>query len=1413
MTEHIELQSYCINNDSMCDNPIEEYHEIDQDVSHESPFSFVYSNRCVKEYDFFTQNDVKVEGKYKEKKNHNKEKASNIMDLICSELATAPVPIATNVLIIEKNMEYQQNSCLSQVSSICTIFNRSLRTDQSYKSRNAYYTVNISPIFPRVLNNVDAIDGEANIPVQYVEPTMFKNIIESDENYDRASKFLDIVVKNLRFKHHHKFSLEKLLCIKLIDLYDEYVITQNLIEDLLRDVRVSRETTENLKKDLLKVSQNKRDDLRFDKTIRKYTDKLIQSKEKLTEALRKKDNLIHNMMSLWADIETIREKSGHILTPYILDVTTVAMDDKKIQNEWHKLFDTEFSDLIFKMEYEYVTKYLEYKEIKNNQNMEFSRRKKIVKPKLEIQEETLKEQVEVIVNDIVRKSLINVILRKDDNILSKTVKSDDNKFQNTYSFQIFVDDTFVCDSENYIFSGTDTDELEFNESISIQILPHNTTLMIVLLENNEKVSFGKISLTNIRKNGKGCDFTSEIFIYNTVVEPTLNTIGSGHDIKEITKINNIRLKSSNLFEGSLYTKCEINYKVKWNEKLNKNHSESIRELLRIKRNLIRLLHGIEKPNIDVLANMIGQIYGQDVDNDERIISILRNVCKQTIYNVNDSFPVPDENSSEYIRFKLLHLRNIGGFINVENKTVPLQGRQISTDQLKCLQKIDDKDFDIEYINSKYIDADPIELQRFVGAKYVQKLNKNMLKNLNEHLLKKTHKDVVHDFQDLSLKSFLSNQTNLPDLAKMSDGTKQQLLMESLGSEQEICVTIHKAYNLMDRLEEVIAVDNDEVDRIAGFKVRPLRPLVRVSYRGETLHTTTAIGCNPTWNQTLKMKAKPEPLSLISVNVYDEYKASIREGHSGDDLGRTVHYRYYHKWLGTLQIPLYSVLTTGFLHGTLKLFSPPLLFGYELPSQTADTYSLLPGVIQRMKKDMSFISLQITTTLAHLGGTHSYNQPVPNGPEDDYLIRHLNNFVTEYVNDFPSRNIRLTFIDSTGKNKCVTQFLQPIPLPDNDYFPKNPKNIGSALSKSSGFSGSSSKSSAGRKLDLDLEKGSSQTVNEDESMYSAREDSWRGVENQLAKLVKAGARYVSLIPTYQLVETHVVTLLGLELLRVLHGSPLDHSILLASYFLYLGVRCWVAVGRGLPRGHSTYVLTKYDLTAKRIVLSTDQLFKRRLFSKNDGCLWHVHDASSGEHYELRDVSCPLKTVDYVFDSENIWVNVQSSQDCENMSFDFDKSSNWQPVFDKTVFVMKQPVVMDTSLYSPPADTSKLRQALEDKIRGKMQKWRPHMKTVWNRYCSGLLREQLPAWEYWAFNPGEPRPGFSHKMKQMMVTYRMFGFPLNMPFLNTKAVVSSVKSTRLHMLDDPTAEFGLAVELFCYPNNVISVWVFLACITRI
>ncbi|XP_063363078.1 coiled-coil and C2 domain-containing protein 2A [Cydia amplana] len=1378
MSENIELKSFPSSFGK--DNDIEEYHEIDEKAisepkTHSQRRVSKAHSKTITEKDFFTEYDVKYAHKKPGKKKLTKKKtdASNLMDIINSELAGLTPPVTEELV----TMKIDNSKALSNTyfrSSGIQMFKKPLCFIPEHGYGDKLLTTVLNPVYPKVLEY--AITEYKPIPVQYMEAEKFEDIVATNESDDGLSKFLDMTIKNIKFKHHHELSLEELLCSKLVEIYNEYKGNERMLSELIRDIKVIRETRDGLKEDFTKISA-KKETVRFDETVRKYSAKLFYLKSKHEQHVNMRNKMLHQIGSVWSDVLMTREKSGKVKTGYVLDIDKSTKDSEEYEKEWSEVFNIEYTDKLDRIEYDYVTKYVEYKNAKANKLQS-----KMNKPKLDIDEDLIKMEAETIANKTVTKDKINIGLRQDPKLITDRRKSQKPQSRK-YFFKIFVDDVFVCESDAYEISPVDKTNVEFTESFSVQILPKNTEITIELFEQDESVSHVKIALTKIKETSVNADYKTEVFVYNNIVEPNSKHVGCGHNIKEIAGENNMRLKSSNLFKGNLYTTCEVSLQMGWNEKLNENEMESIKSSMEIGRKLKRLMHGIDKPDIDALKNIIENIYEKDIGNDEEIINTLRRLSK---LNVASDANIPiDKESPEFIRLKLLHLRNTGGFTNVENKMIPLLPSQISTEQLNCLQKSTENEFDVQYYDNQ--DMDPIEIQRYIGAKYVEKLNNNMVKDLSEHLLKKTHKDVVRDFKDLSLRGLFSNQSNLS--LSLSNSTRQQLLSDALPKDQEIRVSVFRALGLRDRSAPVVQNDDDDDEKIAGFKIRPLRPFVRVSYHKISEQTTPAIGCHPTWNQTIKIKTKLSPLSTIQVNIFDEQRSPVADD---SDQPLTVHYRCQNKWLGCVEVPLKTVLDMGMLKGTFKISSPSFLLGYE--SAPKNSHSLIPEVTQLMSKEAAFVSLQITSSLSHLGAGQGYNQPVPTDP-DDYIIRHLNNFVTEYTNEFPSRNISLTYIDSTGHNKSVTHFLQPIPPPDYENFPKNPKS-GSAMSKSS------RSSSSGRKKDTTEER------TELESIYSG----FSGKADGIGKMMDACLRYVSLIPCYEPVDRRVVTLLGVELLKVLHGSPLDHTILLTSYFLYLGLKCYIAAGLGLPRGLSFYVLTKYDLTTHKIVMSSDQ-YKSKLFGRNDGFVWYVYDAVSGERFELRDVSCPLKSVNYVFDNDNIWVNVQSSLDCESVSFDFTRSSDWQPVFDKSIFVMKLPVVTDTSLYSAAVGAENLRVALESRIKSKVQQWRPHVKTIWNRYCSTLLREELPFWEYYAFNPTEQKPGLGQRLKQLMVTHKMFGFPLNMPFVNMRSVISTVKSTGLHVHADPNAEFALGVEIYPYPNNVISVWVFLASISRI
>lgn len=61
-------------------------------------------------------------------------------------------------------------------------------------------------------------------------------------------------------------------------------------------------------------------------------------------------------------------------------------------------------------------------------------------------------------------------------------------------------------------------------------------------------------------------------------------------------------------------------------------------------------------------------------------------------------------------------------------------------------------------------------------------------------------------------------------------------------------------------------------------------------------------------------------------------------------------------------------------------------------------------------------------------------------------------------------------------------------------------------------------------------------------------------------------------------------------------------------------------------------------------------------------------------------------------------------------------------------------------------------------------------------------------------------------------QMIGFPLQLSYTDDKDVIRTLYSTQVHSLRDAEIEFGLAVAAFPYPNNAVSLWIFVAALSQ-
>lgn len=125
---------------------------------------------------------------------------------------------------------------------------------------------------------------------------------------------------------------------------------------------------------------------------------------------------------------------------------------------------------------------------------------------------------------------------------------------------------------------------------------------------------------------------------------------------------------------------------------------------------------------------------------------------------------------------------------------------------------------------------------------------------------------------------------------------------------------------------------------------------------------------------------------------------------------------------------------------------------------------------------------------------------------------------------------------------------------------------------------------------------------------------------------------------------------------------------------------------------------------------------------------------------------------------------------------------------------------------------LRASIDQEIRSKMESWRGRFPTRWNRYCSSVLQEVAATFEEAAVQRSGTGSSAQAALEKIRTSYEMTGFPLNMRFASMRNIIEAVHNTRVHKLEDKDTEFALAVHVNAYPNNIFSVWIYIAGLHR-
>ncbi|KAJ3240461.1 Coiled-coil and C2 domain-containing protein 2A [Chytriomyces hyalinus] len=180
-----------------------------------------------------------------------------------------------------------------------------------------------------------------------------------------------------------------------------------------------------------------------------------------------------------------------------------------------------------------------------------------------------------------------------------------------------------------------------------------------------------------------------------------------------------------------------------------------------------------------------------------------------------------------------------------------------------------------------------------------------------------------------------------------------------------------------------------------------------------------------------------------------------------------------------------------------------------------------------------------------------------------------------------------------------------------------------------------------------------------------------------------------------------------MLELSAGDAAEHAILLCNFLLAKGggsIEAYVVLGSGIPEGRTAYVAMK----AK---------------SGKNANEMTLMNAVTGESDAVKDPHLPLKVVGCVFNDMNVWANIQAHDDPPRMNWNIADIKHWKPFFHRKFPKTEYKSVQLEKLVFREVSArycQELEAAIEKTIVSKVEEWRGHRITRWNRLASKSLK---------------------------------------------------------------------------------------------
>lgn len=384
------------------------------------------------------------------------------------------------------------------------------------------------------------------------------------------------------------------------------------------------------------------------------------------------------------------------------------------------------------------------------------------------------------------------------------------------------------------------------------------------------------------------------------------------------------------------------------------------------------------------------------------------------------------------RLHLLHARYNNDLNYRNKKLIPQLDRELELDRDKDTNIIDESSI-----------ADPIDLQRFRGRKYLKKVYETITNHCEILNRDKMNTNILigddcPTFGSLSL-AFLEIFGPKRPLKPIRRATSSRASCKiNEVTNFNIAVMVVRATNVPVRSEEPTAASSRKSSsttvptKFTPFKSMNSHPHVFVTIslkdHQHTTRTSSADGTNPMWNEQLTLPFNIDAdgnKRMLSIDLYDEVVEDLIDNVT------EVYQRITSKWLGSIKIPVANIFANQRIEGTFEVSIPTVLIGYTKPKfSPADMYHQ-PSTSTENLPQMSlkthinlFISLEPNAEIPHLISSGLECIEVEN------VERQIRMWFEQLKLEFPSRAAKWSPLVTllTGKRACITRLLHPLKFP-------------------------------------------------------------------------------------------------------------------------------------------------------------------------------------------------------------------------------------------------------------------------------------------------------------------------------------------------------------------------------------------------